>query len=117
MNGLRHRPFARSVLAGDEHVRFRRPDALNQLQHRPHRRRLGDEEGTGVRFERSILRFEPLLAAQRAGELDLRAEDGQKPRVFPRLLDEVASAATHRFDGNLYAAPRGHDHDRKGRIV
>ena len=59
------------------------------------------------------LRFEPAGPAQRATELDLRAEDGQQPLVVPRLLDEVARAAAHRFDRQVHRAPRGHDDDRQ----
>src|SRR5207237_5388505 len=90
VNRLRHGAFAGAVLAGDEHVGLRRPDARDQLEHRTHRRRLGDEKRTDVGLQRSIFGLEPLLAPERARELDLRANDGEQPRVLPRLLDEVA---------------------------
>ena len=115
VNRLRDRALAGAVLAGDEHVGFRRADARDQLEHRPHRRRFGDEHRPDVRLERAVLGFEPLLAAQRARQLDLRAHDRQQPRVLPRLLDEVARAAAHGLDRHLDAAPGGHHDDRQGR--
>ena len=72
---LRDHALAGAVLAGDQHVGIRRPDALNQLEHRPHGRRLGDQQRPHVRLQRSVLGFEPLLPAQRARQLDLRADD------------------------------------------
>ena len=117
MQRLRHGALAGAVLAGDEDVGFRRPDARDQLEHRPHRHRLGDEHRPHVRLERSVFRLEPLLAAQRARQLHLRADDRQQPRVFPRLLHEVARAAAHRFDRHLDAAPGRHHDDRQRRVV
>ena len=93
------------------------PTRCDQLEHRPHRRRFGDQHRPDVRLERSVFGFEPLLAAQRPRQLDLRAEDGQQPRVLPRLLHEVARAAAHRFDRHFDAAPRRHHDDRQRRIV
>ena len=51
--------------------------------------------------------------AQRLRKFDLCFEDGEKPRVFPRLLDEILGAAAHRFDGEFEAAPGGHHDDGK----
>ena len=114
---LRDRALAGAVLAGDEDVGLRRPDALDDLEHRAHRRRGGDEQRTGVGLERAVLRLEPLLPSQRARQLDLRAQDREHPRVLPRLLHEVPRAAAHGLDGQIHAAPGGHHHDRQRRIV
>ena len=113
---LRDELLARAVLAGDEHVRVGRPDALHQLQNRLHLRRLGDHLRQMVAAEQLVLRLEPLRASQRAAELDLRREDRHEPRVVPRLLDVVARAAPHRFDRVVDAAPRRHDDDRHVRL-
>ena len=48
-------------------------------------------------------------------EFDLRLENGGQPRVVPRLLDEIARAAAHRFHRQFHAAPRRHhDHGQRG---
>ena len=117
VNGLRNGALAGAVLAGDEDVGFRRSDARDQLHHRAHRRRLGDQHRPPVGLQCSILGFEPLLAPQRARELDLRAHDREQPRVLPRLLHEIARAAAHRLDRDLHAAPRRHDDDRQRGIM
>ena len=66
--------------------------------------------------EHAVLGLEPLAPLQRAAELHLRAQDGQQPRVLPRLLDEVARAAAHGLDRQVDAAPRGHHDDRHGSV-
>ena len=43
-------------------------------------------------------------------------EDRDEPCVVPRLLDVVARAATHGFDGVVDAAPRRHDDHRHVRL-
>jgi len=91
--------------------------ARDQLQHRAHRRRLGNQHRPPVGLQRSILRFELLLTPQRAGELDLRPDDREEARVLPRLLHEIARAAAHRLDRDLHAAPRRHDDDRQRGIM
>jgi hypothetical protein len=101
----------------NQDVGLRRPDARDQLEHRPHRHRLGDQHRTDVGLEPLVLGFEPLLAPERPRQLDLRANDGEQPRVFPRLLHEVARASPHRLDGDVDAAPGGHDDDGEGRVV
>ena len=68
-------------------------------------------------LQRAVLGLEPLLAAQRARQLDLRAQDREQARVFPRFLDEVARAAPHRLDGHLHAAPCRHDDDGQRSVV
>ena len=69
----RHDLLAGAVLAEDQHVRVRRPDALHELEHRPHRWRLRDQLGQAFFPERAILALEPLAVAQRAPQLDLSA--------------------------------------------
>ena len=108
--------LAGAVLAEDQDVGVRGTDARDHLQHALHRRRLGDQLGHALAAQQRVLGLEPLALAQRLAQLDLRADDRQQPRVVPRLLDEVARAAAHRFDRDLDAAPRRHDHDRQRRI-
>ncbi len=116
MKRLRHEALARAVLAGDEDVGVGRADAIDHLQDRAHRRRLGDERGAAL-GGRSCLRFEASGTAQRPSELHLRAQDGEQPFVVPRLLDEVAGAAAHRFDRDVHRAPRRHDDDRQDGVA
>jgi hypothetical protein len=54
--------------------------------------------------------------AQGLAELDLGANDGQQAGIVPGLLDEVAGAAPHRLNRQLYAPPSGHDHHGEGRV-
>ena len=108
--------LAGAVLAEHEDVGVRRADARDHLQHVLHRRRLGDDLGKAFAAEQRVLGLEPLALAERLAQLDLRADDREQPRVVPGLLDEVARAAAHRLDGDLDAAPRGHDDDRQRRI-
>ena len=117
MERLRDRAFAGAVFAADQDVRLGRTDARDQLQHWTHRRRFRNQHRVRVGLERSVFGFEPLLPPQGARQLDLGADDGQQPGVLPRLLDEIARAAAHRFDRDLDAAPRGHDHHRERRVV
>ena len=117
MHRLRDGTFAGPVFTGDENVRLGRSDARDQLQHRPHRRCVGNQHRPHIGLERSVLGFEPLLPPQGARELDLGADNREQPCVFPRLLHEVAGAAPHRLDRDFDAAPRGHDDHRQCRVV
>ena len=113
---LRDQALAGAVLAGDQDVGVGGADARDHLQHRLHRRGVRDQVRLAVAAQHQVLGFEPLAAAQRARQLDLRPHDGQQPRVVPRLLDEVAGAAAHRLDGDVDAAPGGHHHRRQRRV-
>ena len=108
-------PLAGTVLTGNEYVRIRRTDAVNELQHRLHRSGIGNELRR-VLLEELVLALEPVSATKRLAELDLSPQNAEKTRVVPRLLHEVARAGTHRLERELDAPPRGHDHDRK-RVV
>ena len=112
----RHHPFAGAVFAEDEHVRVRRPDPRDHLQHALHRDGFGDHLRHSLAAEQRVLGLQPLPLAQRLTQFDLRADDREQPRVVPGLLDEIARAAAHRFDRHLDAAPRGHHHDRERRV-
>ena len=57
-----------------------------------------------------------LRALQSAMQFDLRAQDRQQALILPWLLDEVARAAAHGFDGQSDVAPRGH-HDHRDAAV
>ena len=50
-------------------------------------------------------------------ELHLRRQRRQQPVVVPRLLNVVARASSHRFDGTVNAPPAGHDNDGQVRIL
>ena len=86
------------------------------MQHGLHRRRFGDQLGHALAAEQRVLGLEQLPLAERLAQFDLGPDDGQQPRVVPRLLDEVARAAPHGLDGHFDAAPGGHDHDGKRRV-
>ena len=49
-------------------------------------------------------------------QFDLGAQDRQQAFVLPRLLDEIASAAAHGFDGKSNVAPGRHDNDRNAAV-
>ena len=111
-----HAALAAAVLAGDQHVRVGRPDALDQLEHRPHRLGLGDQQ----------------RAARR------RAAPGSRPRGAARgaapapsstwvLRIETSRSLSHGFctksraprriasTASVHAAPGGHhDHRQRG---
>ena len=106
--------LARAVLARDEDVRVRRPHARDQLAHGLHGPRLGDQLGAPFGAQQAVLRLQAQASPQGLAQLDLSAKDGDEPRVFPRLLDEVARAPPHRLDGQLDAAPRRHHHHGQG---
>ncbi len=46
----------------------------------------------------------------------MRADDGEQAGVVPGLLNEVARAAAHGFDGDVDGAPGGHHHDGNGGV-
>ncbi len=76
---------------------------------------LRDQLRESLGAQSAVLGFEPLALAQRAAELDLRFENRGEPRVVPRLLNEIARAAAHGFDGEFHRSPRGHhDHRQSG---
>ena len=51
------------------------PDARDHLEHRPHRRRFGEDRRAAVGLQRLVAGFELAAAAERAAQLDLRADD------------------------------------------
>ena len=73
----------------------------------------GDEVGTILSLQQPVLGFEMLSFLQRAIELDLSANNRNQAFIVPRLLDEVAGAASHRFHCELHVGPRSHHDDRK----
>ena len=116
VNRLRDEPFARAVLAGDQHVGVGRRRPLDELDDRLHRRRARNQRRRAVEAE-ARRALELPAAAQRPAQLDLRPDDGEQPRVVPRLLHEVARAAAHRLYRDIDAGPRGEHDDRKRRIL
>ena len=115
VNGLRDEPFARAVLAGDQHVRIGRRRPLDELDDRLHRRRSRNQRRRAVEAQ-ARRALELPSAAQRAAQLDLRADDREQPGVVPGLLHEVARAPAHRLDRHVDARPCGQDDDGKRRI-
>ena len=61
--------------------------------------------------DQAALGFEMFFVAQRATGFDLSPQGADELGIFPRLENEIADAAPHRFDGQLDAAPGGHDDD------
>ena len=92
--------LAGAVLAGDEHVRVRRADALHEAQHGLHRRAVGDDLDLRRRVaaERAVLALEPLRAAQRPAQLDLRAQRVRRAARCP--------TASRRSRARRAASPR-----------
>ena len=112
MKRLRDEALARPVFTGDEHVGVGWTHAVDHLQHRTHRGRLGDQRPAAF-GGRTGLRLEASGPAQRVSELHLRPQDREQPLVVPGLLDEVAGAPPHGLDGDVDRAPRRHDDDRQ----
>ncbi len=110
MKGSRDNFFARPVLAGDQDVGIRRPDLPNEFQDRRHRWRFRQKCRARFGAQDAVFGFETLCLPQSLAQIDLRAQNGEQARVFPRLLNKVARASTHRFHGNFDAAPCSH-HD------
>ncbi len=108
MEKPRHDALTRAVLTGDQHVGIHRPHAVYQLQHRPHRRRLGDEHRLVLVLERAVGGGQPLAPPTRTSELALGTQDRENALVVPGLLEEIAGAAPHGLDRELDRAPGGH---------
>src|SRR5262249_13178037 len=103
--------FACAMLAGDEDVGVGRTDAGDEIENGLHRGRVGEEGGTRFGAEKAIFGFEARGLAEGLAKVDLRAENGEKALILPRLLKEVAGAAAHGFYGDLDGGPGGHDYD------
>ena len=108
---LGHEPFAGAIFTGDENVGVGGTDAGNNFQHRAHRGRLGDQVRTALAAENLVFLFEPLVGAYGATEVDLVFDDGDEPRILPRLGDKIFRAAPHGFDRDFDTRPSRHDHD------
>jgi hypothetical protein len=93
-----------------------RPDPRHHLEHRPHRRRLGQDRRVAIGLQCLIGRFELMPSPEGAPQFRLRADDREQPIVVPGLLDEVARPAAHRFDGNVHRAPCRHHDDGQGLV-
>ncbi len=76
VNQPRDEPLAAAALARDQHVRIRRRDALDRLEHGLHRRRFGDQR-VAAALELPVLGLERARALQRPAERDLRAQHGR----------------------------------------
>ena len=107
--------LAGAVLAGDEHVGVRGADLRDQLQHRLHGRRASHELRHAFAAQQTVFHLQLARAAQRLMQLGMNANQAEQALVFPRLLDEVASAALDGFDRQIDVAPGGHhDHRQAG---
>jgi hypothetical protein len=115
------------MFSGNEDVRIGWPHPLDQLQHRSHLRRLGDERRWPVRAavsrrcatvapQKSILGIESPRAAQRPSELDEVAQRDEQTRVIPRLLYVVLRTAPHCLDSATNTSPRRHHRNRQVRF-
>ncbi len=111
MQSLRHDFFAGAMFAGDQHIGVGRANTRDGLQHGLHGRCGGDEFRTAFGAQQARFGFQLLRPLQGAMQFDLGAQDCEQAFVLPRLLDEIAGAATHGFDGQPNIAPgRHHDH-------
>ena len=109
MNRAREQRLARARLAGDQHRRIGRRDALEQREHRVHRRVLRDDFGRRVdarqpRLQIAILARE-LMLLPRAPH-----EDVDLGHAI-RLRHVVVRAELHRVDRRLDRAVAGDDDD------
>ena len=77
---------------------------------------MGDQLRKALRAQSAVFFLQPLPFAQRAAKLDLRFKDGGETRVVPRLLNEIAGAAAHRFHRQLHRSP-GRHHDHRQRCI
>src|SRR6185503_17855504 len=110
--------FARAVLSSDEYVSVSRANTFDEIEHRFHCRRLSYDLWQVVRLrhtvaQRHVLSFETTPASQRFTKFDLRPQDGEQTSVVPGLLDKVAGTASHRFNGEIHAAPCSHHNNRE----
>ncbi len=112
----RHHPFAGAVFTRQEHVRVRRADPRDELEHRPHGRRFGDQDQRVRAAEQAVLFFERLAPLERPPQLHLVLEHRQQAVVVPGFFDEVPGSPPHRLDRHLDAAPGGHHHHRQVRL-
>jgi hypothetical protein len=109
MNRPREETFARSRLAGDEHRRIRRRDALEQREHRVHRRVLRHDLGRRVRARETGLEISVL---PRQLVLLPRAADQYIDLGHPiRFGQVVVRAELHRRDRGFDGAVAGDDDD------
>ncbi len=113
MQRLGHYFFSAAVFTSNQDIRVGRADPRDSIQHRLHGSGRGYELRASLNLEETILRSQAFCAKQGSTQFDLGAQDGQKPLVLPRLLDEVARSAPHGFNRQIHAAPRGHYDDGK----
>src|SRR5947199_272443 len=77
MQGHRHDFLARPVLTRDENVCLGRPHSCDQITHRLHGARFGNELWTAFGAQQAVFRLQALSAAQRLAEFNLGAKNGQ----------------------------------------
>jgi hypothetical protein len=111
MQQARDDALAGAVLAQDEHVGIGGRDAAQLLQHRLHRRRLGNELALLVALEDLVLAAQARVLPPAVGQCQLVAQHAEQAAVVPGLLDEVAGTGLHGLHHQLDAAPGGHGHD------
>ena len=116
MQQLGHDLLAGAMLAGDEHVGVGGSDLRDQFEHRLHGGRAGHKLRHAFGAQQAVFHLQLARAAQRLVQLGVHANQADEPLVFPRLLDEVASAALDAFDGEVDVAPGGHHDHRQARI-
>ncbi len=111
MQGLSDNFFSRAMLARDQYVRVARANAAQQHQQRLHGLGFRNEHRPVLRAQKTILGFQTLGPPHSAVKINLRADNAEQALIVPRLLNEVAGAAAHGFNGQFHAAPRGHHDD------
>jgi len=127
----RRNAFPDNVGDGEREPRVTEADRVEAVAADTRRGLPGDGHFPAVNL-RNLLRQQPLLNAERLGQLaalrgilapprasrgDFASQRREQLAVVPRLLHEVADAPPHRFDGEIDAAPAGHDDDGQEPIV
>src|SRR5467141_1856451 len=88
--------------------------SIDNIEHGVHRRGFRDQYRTVLAIAQEfVLFFEPLLLPKHMSEFGLRSQYRKQACIVPRLLNEIACAASHCFDCHADAAPCSHYHDRK----
>ena len=108
MQASRDELLARAVLAGDQHARLGRRDAVDGGQHLLHRVRLAEDA-------RRVLAAQLEVLALELGVLERVARQQEHAVAVERLLEEVVRALLGRLDRRLdRAVARDHDDGQVG---
>ena len=116
MERMRDHLFAGPVLARYQDIGVGGTYTGHSAKQWLHRGRRRNELRPAFSLEQTILSCQTLGLTESAMKLDLGPQDREQPFVFPRLLNEVACAAAHRFYRQVNIGP-GRHHDDGSRVV